>query len=173
MESAYFLIALGAVGLMGFANQRGGTCTVAAIEEIVAERRFGRLLALFEASLWVAGGLTLIAALGRLPVMPVSYAVGFMTIAGGALFGLGAFVNRACAFGSLRAWARATGLILRRRPASISAPLPRFHCRTRPRSQRPPSWRARRSGSPWASRSFFSPGYAPTDGRSGAEDGWG
>lgn len=101
MENAYFLIALGAVGLMGFANQRGGTCTVAAIEEIIAERRFGRLLALFEASLWVGGGLALFAAFGQLPVMPPSYAAGIATIAGGALFGLGAFVNRACAFGSV------------------------------------------------------------------------
>ncbi|HLZ79303.1 MAG TPA: YeeE/YedE thiosulfate transporter family protein [Sphingomonas sp.] len=101
MESPYFLIALAAVGVMGFANQRGGTCTIAAIEEIVTDHRFGRLVAMFEASLWVAGGLTLLAGLGRLPVMPVSYAVGVTTFAGGALFGIGAFVNRACAFGSV------------------------------------------------------------------------
>lgn len=101
MESATFLIALAAIGLMGFANQRGGTCTVAAIEEIIAERHFGRLLALLEASLWVGGGLALFAALGHLPVMPPSYAAGIATIIGGALFGLGAFVNRACAFGSV------------------------------------------------------------------------
>lgn len=101
MESATFLIALAAIGLMGFANQRGGTCTVAAIEEIIAEHRFGRLLALLEASLWVGGGLALFAAFGQLPVMPPNYAAGIATITGGALFGIGAFVNRACAFGSV------------------------------------------------------------------------
>ncbi len=101
MESDYFPIALAAVGLMGFASQRGGTCTVAAIEAIVAERRFGQFIALFEASLWVAGGLVLLAALGRLPAMPTKYAASLATIAGGALFGMGAFVNRTCAFGSV------------------------------------------------------------------------
>lgn len=101
MESAYFLIALAAIGLMGFANQRGGTCTVGAVEEIIAEHRFDRLIALLEASLWVGGGLALFAALGHLPVMPPNYAAGIATIVGGALFGLGAFVNRACAFGSV------------------------------------------------------------------------
>ena len=101
MESAPFVIALAAIGLMGFANQRGGTCTVGAIEEIVAERRYSRLLALLEASLWVAAGLALFAAMGHRPVMPTSYAAGIATIVGGALFGIGAFVNRACAFGSV------------------------------------------------------------------------
>lgn len=101
MESAYFLVALAAIGLMGFANQRGGTCTVAAIEEIIDERRYTRLLALLEASLWVGGGLALFAAWGRLPVMPPNYIAGIATVAGGILFGLGAFINRACAFGSV------------------------------------------------------------------------
>ncbi|HLY89935.1 MAG TPA: YeeE/YedE thiosulfate transporter family protein [Acetobacteraceae bacterium] len=101
MKSVLFLVALAAVGMMGFANQRGGTCTVAAIEDIVAEHRFDKLTALFEASLWVAGGLILLATFGWLPEMPASYATGIATILGGALFGIGAFVNRACAFGSV------------------------------------------------------------------------
>ncbi len=101
MESSYFLIALAAVGVMGFANQRGGTCTVAAIEELVSERRFGQFIALFEASLWVAGGFVLLAALGQLPTIPGGYTASFATVVGGALFGVGAFVNRACAFGSI------------------------------------------------------------------------
>ena len=50
MESALLLIALAAVGLMGFANQRGSICMVAAIEQIVWRRRFDRLIGLFEAS---------------------------------------------------------------------------------------------------------------------------
>ncbi len=101
MKSVLFLVALAAVGMMGFANQRGGTCTVAAIEDIVAKHRFDKLTALFEASLWVAGGLILLAGFGWLPEMPANYTAGIATILGGALFGIGAFVNRACAFGSV------------------------------------------------------------------------
>ena len=101
MSAAIFLIALTAIGLMGFATQRGGTCTVAAVEEIFVERRFGRLAALVEASLWVGGGLVLLNVAGLLPGMPVGYAAGATTVVGGALLGIGAFVNRTCAFGSI------------------------------------------------------------------------
>lgn len=101
MGSLVFPIALLAVGVVGFANQRGGTCTLAAVEEIVAEGRYSQLLALFEASLWVAGGLVLFAAFGWFTELPANYAAGIVTIVGGALFGVGAFINRACAFGSL------------------------------------------------------------------------
>lgn len=101
MSVAAFLIALTAVGLMGFATQRGGTCTVAAVEEIFLEGRFQRLAALIEASLWVGGGFLLLSVAGLLTRMPVGYEAGAMTIAGGVLLGLGAFVNRTCAFGSI------------------------------------------------------------------------
>jgi len=101
MHSALSLIALAAVALMGFANQRGSTCTVAAIDQIVSERRFDQLIALCQVSLWVGGGLVLLNALGLLPAVPVGYAAGAATIAGGALFGVGAFVNRACVLGSI------------------------------------------------------------------------
>jgi uncharacterized membrane protein YedE/YeeE len=102
MESALLLIALAAVGLLGFANQRGSICTVAAIEQIVWRGRFDRLIGLFEASLWVGGGgLVLLKSLGVLPVVPAGYAASSMAIAGGVLFGIGATVNRACVFGSI------------------------------------------------------------------------
>lgn len=39
------------VGVMGFAIQRGATCTVAAVEEVLTERRAHRLVAMLEASL--------------------------------------------------------------------------------------------------------------------------
>lgn len=90
-----------AVALMGYAIQRGGTCTVAAVEELLARRRATRLVAMAEAALWVAGGLALLHALGRLPATPRPYAVGAGTVAGGLLLGLGAWVNRACVFGAI------------------------------------------------------------------------
>ena len=55
-----------------------------------------------EASLWVVGGLADRAErcdlLGR---MPAGYAVTFVTVLGGALLGLGAYVNKACVFGAI------------------------------------------------------------------------
>jgi toxin CptA len=101
MHISAFLIALAAVGVMGFANQRGSTCTVAALEEVVLKGTVKRLIALFEASLWAAAGLVLLNAAGLLASVPVNYAVGVGTILGGFLFGLGAFVNRACIFGTV------------------------------------------------------------------------
>jgi uncharacterized membrane protein YedE/YeeE len=101
MHISAFLIALAAVGAMGFANQRGSTCTVAALEEVVLNGTFKRLIALFEASLWAGAGLVLLNAAGLLASVPVNYAVGVGTIMGGFLFGIGAFVNRACIFGTV------------------------------------------------------------------------
>ena len=101
MHVAAFLTALVAVGIMGFANQRGGTCTVAAFEEVVLEGRVKRLVALFEASLWAGAGFVLLDAAGLLAAVPVNYAAGAVAIAGGVLFGFGAVVNGNCIFGSL------------------------------------------------------------------------
>jgi toxin CptA len=96
-----FAIAALCAGLMGYAIQRGATCTVAAVDEIVTKRKAERLASFVEASCWVAGGLLLAQVLGMLPKMPPGYAVGVATIAGGALLGLGAFVNGACVFGAI------------------------------------------------------------------------
>lgn len=97
---AFVLVAL-CVGAMGFAIQRGGTCTVAAVEELVEQGRMRKLAAMAEASLWVAGGLVLARALHLLDTVPAAYAVSAWTIAGGALLGLGAYVNGACVFGAI------------------------------------------------------------------------
>ena len=101
LTSFAFALAALCVGLMGFAIQRGGTCTVAAVEEIVSKRRVHRLTAMLEASLWVAGGLAIAQALHVLPAMPASYAIGAWTLVGGALLGLGAWAGGACVFGAI------------------------------------------------------------------------
>ncbi|SEB25479.1 YeeE/YedE thiosulfate transporter family protein [Variovorax sp. YR216] len=101
LASLAFALAACCAVVMGFAIQRGATCTVAAMEEIVDERSSGRLLGLAEASLWVAGGLLVAQALHLLPAMPPGYPVNGWTVLGGTLLGLGAFVNRACVFGSV------------------------------------------------------------------------
>jgi hypothetical protein len=96
-----FVVVALCAGAMGFAIQRGATCTVAAVEELVARRGVGRLVALVEASVWVAGGLLIAHRLHWLTHVPVGYALSGWTLAGAALLGLGAFVARACVFGAI------------------------------------------------------------------------
>src|SRR5215831_6887414 len=99
--SAAVLISVACAAVMGYAIQRGATCTVAAVDEMLARRKANRLLAMGEASLWVAGGLALASVAGALPSMPASYPVSRWTFVGGTLLGLGAWVNRACVFGAI------------------------------------------------------------------------
>lgn len=101
LASLAFAVAAFCAAVMGFAIQRGATCTVAAMEEIVNKRTSRRLLSLGEASLWVAGGLLVAQALHLLPAMPPGYPLNRWTVLGGALLGFGAFVNRACVFGAV------------------------------------------------------------------------
>jgi uncharacterized membrane protein YedE/YeeE len=86
---------------MGFAIQRGATCTVAAVDEVVTKRRFNRLISMVEASLWVVGGLLIAQTLHLLPRMPAGYALNGLTVLGGILLGVGAYVNGACVFGAI------------------------------------------------------------------------
>ena len=101
LSSFAFLVAALCAGVMGYAIQRGATCTVAAVDEVVSQRSFSRLLSLLEAALWVAGGLASAQALHVLPEMPAGYAVSAWTVIGGALLGIGAYVNGACVFGAI------------------------------------------------------------------------
>ncbi len=101
IASAAFLIAALCAGLMGFAIQRGATCTVIAIDEIVTQRRFRRLASIVEAAFWVAGALLVANALRLLPMLPAGYAVTTWTLVGSVLLGLGAFINGACVIGAI------------------------------------------------------------------------
>ena len=95
------LLAALCVLAMGFAIQRGGTCTVAAVDEWVNQRRVKRLMALLEASLWVAGGLALARLAQWAGSMPPDHAATAWTVIGGVLLGLGAWLNGACVFGTV------------------------------------------------------------------------
>ena len=76
-----FCISAAFAALMGFAIQRGATCTVAAVDEIITKRRATRLAAIIEASVWVVAGLLIARALGAASFMPDGYAVGTATLA--------------------------------------------------------------------------------------------
>ncbi|WP_374563455.1 YeeE/YedE thiosulfate transporter family protein [Ideonella sp.] len=105
MSWVAWLLALGAGAcalLMGAAIQRGATCTVAAVNELIDQRRATRLRSLLEASCWVAGGLLMLRALPLpAPMLPAPYALSGWTVLGAALLGLGAYVNQACVFGAI------------------------------------------------------------------------
>ena len=87
--------------LMGASIQRGATCTVAAVDELVNHRRSTRLRSLAEAAVWVGVGLLLARSAGLLVQWPGGHALGWQTLLGGALLGGGAYLNRACVFGAI------------------------------------------------------------------------
>jgi toxin CptA len=71
------------------------------MDELVRKRSVTRLTSMAEASLWVGGGLLIAKSLHLLEKMPAGYAATSVTILGGALLGLGAYVNKACVFGAI------------------------------------------------------------------------
>ena len=82
LTSAAFLIAAVCAGLMGYAIQRGATCTVAAVDEVVS-KRVQSSGGMVEASIWVAGGLVLaqrhFTCWGK---MPAGYPLSYLTVRG-------------------------------------------------------------------------------------------
>lgn len=103
-----FAVAIACAFLMGVAIQRGGTCAVAAVEELLTARSARRLLAIVEAAGWVTVALVLARALGFGDAMmrigypfTAGYDVIPRTVVGGILLGVGAVLNGACAFGTV------------------------------------------------------------------------
>jgi hypothetical protein len=101
LASPVFLLAVVCAALMGFSIQRGATCTVAAVGEIVHEGTAKRSIALAEAALWVAGGLLIARVSGLTPGLPSGFSTTGWTIIGAVFLGIGAWVNSACVFGSI------------------------------------------------------------------------
>lgn len=99
--SPALLVTMVVVFVMGTAIQRGNTCTVVAVDDIVHRRSWGRFLAIVYAWFWVAGGLTLLSlTVGFTPdakVVPVTV----WSAVGGVLLGVGAVVNGACTTGTI------------------------------------------------------------------------
>lgn len=94
-------LAVAAAFAMGFAIQRGGTCMVAAVEQIYRAKSASKLLALLECSLWTSVlGFGALSAGLRFTASP-DFSPGLTAIVGGLLLGLGASVNGACVFGSV------------------------------------------------------------------------
>jgi hypothetical protein len=86
---------------MGVAIRRGAPCTVAAVNEIIDERKCGRLPAILIASVLVFAGLLIAKSFDALPSLPAGSPVTLATVWGGLLPGLDGSVNGACALGTI------------------------------------------------------------------------
>lgn len=101
MVSAGFWISLVLVFFLGVAVQRGNTCTVVAIDDIVHRRSAERFLGIAYCWLLVAGGLTLLnLTTGFVPAAKL-FPVTAWSVAGGLLLGIGAVLNGACSTGTV------------------------------------------------------------------------
>ncbi len=101
MSPLVLLVSLVLVFVMGVAVQRGNTCTVVAIDDIVQRQSWDRLLAIVYAWFWVAGGLALLALATGVRPTPQAVPVTLWSVAGGLLLGIGAVINGACTTGSV------------------------------------------------------------------------
>nr|MCW1957977.1 YeeE/YedE family protein [Mycobacterium sp.] len=99
--SVALLITLVLVFVIGMAIQRGNTCTVVAVDDIVHRGSWDRFLAVVSAWFWIAGGLTLLSLTTGLnpgaKVVPVTV----WSAVGGVILGVGAVVNGACTTGTI------------------------------------------------------------------------
>ena len=99
--SGALLISLALVFLLGMAIQRGNTCTVVAVDDIVHRKSWDRFLAIASAWFLVAGGLVLMHLATGLMVKAKLFPVTVWSVAGGVLLGIGAVVNGACTTGTI------------------------------------------------------------------------
>jgi uncharacterized protein len=95
------IIALLAFGV-GFATQRGSICSILAARQIAETGRATRLVAFITATLWA---LVIVVPLswfskGSIFLSP-SYDISIAAFLGGALYGLGTFINGGCMFGTV------------------------------------------------------------------------
>lgn len=89
------------VFFIGMAIQRGNTCTVVAVDDIVHRGSWDRFLAVVSVWIWVAGGLTLLSlTTGFVPTAKV-VSVTVWSVVGGVILGVGAVVNGACTTGTI------------------------------------------------------------------------
>jgi toxin CptA len=95
------IIALLAFGV-GFATQRGSVCSILAARQVAETGRATRLVAFITATLWA---LVIVVPLswfskGSVFLSP-SYDISVAAFLGGALYGLGTFINGGCMFGTV------------------------------------------------------------------------
>lgn len=96
-----FWLALPCAAALGLALQRGSTCMVAAVDEVLAGQPPVKGAALLELALWVAAALLLVRALGAPLTLAAGHALSAGLAAGALLLGIGAALNGACLLGTV------------------------------------------------------------------------
>jgi uncharacterized membrane protein YedE/YeeE len=89
------------VFVMGMAIQRGNTCTVVAIDDLMHRRSWHRVQAIAYIWFLVAGGLALTQLVTGHNPEPALVPVATWSVLGGLLLGLGAVINGACSTGTI------------------------------------------------------------------------
>src|SRR5918996_1874731 len=96
------MLSLALAALLGFSIHRGSVCMVKGVAEMLSTGRAYMLLSFGKAVLWVLIVTTPVLWLAPAPgPLADSWALSGYALAGGFLFGVGAAVNRGCAFSTL------------------------------------------------------------------------
>jgi uncharacterized membrane protein YedE/YeeE len=119
-----FLLAL----LMGFVADRTNLCTVSAVAEIMTERRAYTLWNIAKIVLWILAITTLIDFFLKVtPMNDDRFTLGWMSLAGGLIFGAGAALNGGCSLQTITRLGRGNlGMIVSVAGMPLGAALARF-----------------------------------------------
>ncbi len=99
---AIFILSLFLAALLGFAAHRASVCTVKAVAEVFHTRRAYMLLSFVKTILWITAiSLPLIWLLPATRASGQGWGMSMYAVTGGFVFGMGATVNRGCAFSTL------------------------------------------------------------------------
>ncbi len=102
MDVAVVLFALPLAALIGFAAHRASLCSVKAVEEVLTTRRGYIALSFVKTVLWVMGTTLAIGLLvSGVLELPGGWRLSAISLLGGFVFGVGATINRGCAFSTL------------------------------------------------------------------------
>jgi uncharacterized membrane protein YedE/YeeE len=87
---------------VGFATQRGSICGIRAARQVVETGKISRLVAFVTASLWALVIAVPLCWLTKNPnALSPSFDISLAAMLGGALYGLGTFLNGGCVFGTV------------------------------------------------------------------------
>lgn len=95
------LLSLPLAFIVGLASQKGSICAVAAVQELLDHRRPRQGVAILACSAWVLAVTVPLAWLLPRSTLAVSLPVDLPLLAGAFAFGMGAAVNRGCAFSTV------------------------------------------------------------------------
>jgi uncharacterized membrane protein YedE/YeeE len=102
VQTLLLLTSFALAALLGFAAHRASICTVKAVEEVLTTRRAFMLLSFAKTVVWVMAATALLLwALPDAPGRTAAWQVSLTGLAGGLVFGIGAVLNKGCAFSTL------------------------------------------------------------------------